>query len=343
MNAVSGDALSLSCFELRIHTLNGDLLGSARMGMDVFKNPSFPPVVSPTASPSASFSFTAAAAAATATATAAAAATQKKRETSVSPPLRLKNPKPSHPTAPPLLTRGCTVLAPPCSTWHDGVVAVTGHENGQVCFWRFQSTTPTPTTTATATATAAATAPDVKGKKSLLAIPLTVSAAQHQSQKRGSAQIQTHSAAITALKYHHTSSPSKPKDLSEKNSIGGGVDLLIGDAKGYVSVWTIQKLENFSPTELGQLPCLRPPPSRETPSLSGSSTVTALGGSVNAFVPLGAASGLLKMLGAGVIGSHSHSHSQSGHHAQHETASALSARVQEIEDLSYDDTMEEFF
>ena len=70
--------------------------------------------------------------------------------------------------------------------------------------------------------------------------------------------------------------------------------------------------------------------------------MTALGGSVNAFVPLGA-SGLLKMLGAGVIGSHSHSHSLSGHHTQHETASALSARVQEIEDLSYDDTMEEFF
>lgn len=327
MNAVSGDALSLSCFELRIHTLNGDLLGSARMGTDVFKSPSFPPIISPTASPSASFSFTAT----------AAAVAQKKRETSVSPPLRLKNPKPSHPIAPPLLTRGCTVLAPPCSTWHDGVVAVTGHENGQVCFWRFQSTAPTATSTAST--------PDVKGKKSLLAIPLTVSAAQHLSQKRGSAQIQTHSAAITVLKYHHTSSPSKPKDLSEKNSIGGGIDLLIGDAKGYVSVWTIQKLENFSPTELGQLPCLRPPPSRETPSLSGSSTVTALGGSVNAFVPLGAASGLLKMLGAGVIGSHSHSHShsQSGHHAQHETASALSARVQEIEDLSYDDTMEEFF
>ena len=317
VNAVSGDTLTLSCFELRIHTLNGDMLGSARMGMDIMKNPAFPPTFPPAFPPSmsasASFSFST-----------AAAAAQKKREAADSPSLRLRNPKPSQPSSPPLITRGCVVLAPPCSAWHDGVVAVTGHESGLVCFWRFQSTVL-----------------DVNGKKTILAIPLTLSTAQHQSQKRGSGQLQTHTGAITVLRYHHIASPAKPKDFSEKNSIGGGIDLLIGDGKGYVSVWTVQKLENFSPTELGQLPCLRPPPSRETPLLSGSGAVTALGGSVNAFVPLGA-SGLLKMLGAGVKGSHSHSHSQSSH-TQHETASALSARVQEIEDLSYEDTMEEFF
>lgn len=156
---------------------------------------------------------------------------------------------------------------------------------------------------------------------------------QQQTQKRVHTQPYTHNAPITVLRLCPVTF-TKSKDFSDKSGQGGPVDLLIGDEKGYVSVWTAMKLDHFSPAELSMMATLKPPPPRDALSSGGHTLV----GAANAFVPLSAASGLFKLLGAGVMQS-----GTSTQHRHHETASALAARIQEIEDLSNDDNMEEFF
>ena len=237
------------------------------------------------------------------------------------------------------LTWSRVVLAPPCSVWQDGIVAVTGHDNGLVCFWRLQTIQ-----TVDCTVLSRELVP------SPLYLSSTQSAAQLPSQFQTAEQVQkriqthpyTHNAPILVLKLSPIIS-GKSKDLPEKNNQSGPLDLLVGDERGYVSAWTLMKLDQFSPIELSLMTCLKPPPPRDThaPSSTSGSTST-LAGAANSFVPLGAASGLLKLLGAGVMASAGGIHTnQTQRH--HETASALAARIQEIEDLSNDDHMEQFF
>ena len=326
VNPVSGHALTLSCAELRIYSINGAVVGTAKIGTDPFKVPPFPPSLFVTP--------------------------EKYKDASNSPPRRVnstgkekekdrvKVPDSTPPLPAPPSSWGRVVVAPPCSAWLDGIVAVTGHDSGLVSFWRLQSI-----------------AGYEKSGRQLVASPLTLSAAQYSNQissvpqplshpKRKStslphthAHTHTHSSSITVLRLCPIVS-SKSKDPSEKSPLGGPVDLLIGDEKGYISAWTVLKLDHLSPLELSQIGSLKAPPSRDLPT-SNTSTSATLAGAANAFSPLGA-SGLLKLLGAGGLGS-SNAHTHTQHHNQHETASALAARIQEIEDLSNDDNMEEFF
>jgi hypothetical protein len=307
VNSLSGHTLTLSCAELRMYSINGDILGKARMGPDPSKYPPFPP----------SFFV----------------APEKMKDISDSPPRRKLTGKDSSHMCP--SSWGRVVLAPPCAGWQDGVVAVTGHDNGQVIFWRLQAV------------------PGIESsRRQLIAVPLALTAAQSaaqtpsqfqtqvQTQKRMQTHPHTHNAPITVLRLCPITS-SRPKDLYEKGTSGGPMDLLVGDEKGFVSSWTVLKLDHLSPGEIGQVATLKPPPSREVQS-SGSAVGGTLSGAANAFAPLGA-SGLMKLLGGAGLGSGSHSHAHSSHTSHHEPASVLAARIQEIEDLSNDDNMEEFF
>ena len=307
VNSLSGHTLTLSCAELRMYSINGDVLGKARMGSDPTRYPPFPPSLFVTP--------------------------DKMRDVSDSPPRRkVPGRDASHLTP---ASGGRVVLAPPCAGWQDGVVAVTGHDNGQVIFWRLQAV------------------PGVESsRRQLVAVPLALTAAQSaaqtpsqfqtqvQTQKRVQTHPHTHHAPITVLRLCPITS-SRPKDLYEKGTSGGPMDLLVGDEKGFVSSWTVLKLDHLSPAEIGQIATLKPPPSREVQS-SGSAVGGTLSGAANAFAPLGA-SGLMKLLGGAGLGSGGHSHAHSSHTSHHEPASVLAARIQEIEDLSNDDHMEEFF
>ena len=304
-----------------MYSINGDLLGCAKFGDDPMKPASSSISSSPCPSPSPSL------ASASRDCLSDATDNQSKMKKEGSH-INLSS-----------LSWSRVVLAPPCPGWQDGIVAVTGHDNGLVCFWRLQ------------------TIQTVDCKilsRELVPSPLYLSAAQSaaqlpsqfqtagQVQKRIQTHPYTHNAPIIVLKLSPIMS-AKSKDLTEKNIQSGPLDLLVGDEKGYVSAWTLMKLDQFSPVELSLMTCLKPPPPRDThaPSSTTGSTSTLVG-AANSFVPLGAASGLLKLLGAGVMASTSGIHTnQTQRH--HETASALAARIQEIEDLSNDDHMEEFF
>ena len=256
------------------------------------------------------------------------------------------------------------VLAPPCAVWHDGVVAVTGHDSGLVCFWRLQQVPLSPSGSVSgpgsnedkskSNSEGRSEGKSKSGRRQLVPYPLSLSPAQsatqmpsqfqtqQQTQKRSQTHIYTHNAPITTLRLCPIIY-SKSKDLADKISQGGPMDLLVGDEKGFVSAWTLMKLDQFSSIELSTMHSLKPPPPKEIPHTTSSSSTNVLTGGGNVFVPLGplgAASGLLKFIGATVLVSSVHS---SAPVRQHETASALAARIQEIEDLSNDDNMEEFF
>ena len=313
INAVSGHLAILSCGELRLYSINGDILGSVRFGDD----PIGPSTVLSTLSSSQPNS---------------------KMESAEIPRKRKSDGSSMNLSS---LAWGRVVLAPPCSVWQDGVVAVTGHDSGLVCFWRLQTVQ---------------TTIDEGLKRQLIPSPLYLNAAQstqqissqcqitQQSQKKVPTNSYTHNAPITVLRLNPTVC-IKSKELSDKTSQGGPFDLLVGDEKGFVSTWTLMKLDQFSPSELSLMVALKPPPPRDTPSSTLGSTSTLVG-AANSFAPLGAASGLFKLLGAsaGVItGNNNISNNQNQNQRHHETASALAARIQEIEDLSNEDHMDEFF
>jgi hypothetical protein len=150
----------------------------------------------------------------------------------------------------------------------------------------------------------------------------------------------THKAPITIIRLCPIS-VTKTRNFTDKSYQFGPLDLLVGDEQGFVSRWSLLKLDQLSQNELTNVSGLRIPPSRD---LDTSATATLVGAASAFGVPLGAA-GLLKILSTGVmVGGHQHqSNSHGSHHNHHETASALAAKIQEIEDLSNDDNTEEFF
>jgi len=119
------------------------------------------------------------------------------------------------------MTPGRVVLAPPCAEWQDGVIAVTGHEQGHVYLWKLQIQR------------------DDQVTRTLVPFPLT----------------KTHRTDITSLRLcSNDFSNKRSKDLVTKCFDSyASFDLLVGDEVGYVSRWSPSTLDQLAPSDLHEI------------------------------------------------------------------------------------------
>jgi hypothetical protein len=119
------------------------------------------------------------------------------------------------------MTPGRVVLAPPCAEWQDGVIAVTGHEQGYVYLWKLQIQR------------------DDQVTRTLVPFPLT----------------KTHRTDITSLRLcSNDFSNKRSKDLVTKCFDSyASFDLLVGDEVGYVSRWSPSTLDQLAPSDLHEI------------------------------------------------------------------------------------------
>ena len=120
------------------------------------------------------------------------------------------------------MTPGRVVLSPPCAEWQDGVVAVTGHEQGYVYLWKLSVQRDKPEVT-----------------RVLKPFPLT----------------KTHRTNITSLRLcSNEFSNKRSKDLVTRCFDSyASLDLLVGDEVGYVSRWSPTTLEQLAPSDLHEI------------------------------------------------------------------------------------------
>jgi hypothetical protein len=182
---------------------------------------------------------------------------------------------------------GRVVLSPPCAGWLDGVEAVTGHDDGEVRFWRLVYNKESLKRELLSTVLCLSPSQLVTLMPSQFLSPQGLSNASPGMVERDKISNQTHESAITTLRLCPLSSSKKDKDVMNKSTLNGPQELLIGDEQGYVSRWTVMKLDQLDLTQrdlrgLG----LKVPPYREkTPEGVAS---------VGTFPSAG---GLLKLLG----------------------------------------------
>jgi hypothetical protein len=202
-----------------------------------------------------------------------------------------------------VMTSARVVLAPPCAEWQDGVVAVTGHDNGLVYLWKKQRTCET-----------GADGKEVVGRH-LVPIQLT----------------KTHRAAITTLRLCPLVF-SKSKEIVDRSfRDAGNQDLLVGDEDGFVSRWSALRLDQVPQPDLATLFGSKYAYRDIGPAAVAN---TASGGGGMSFT----GPGLLKYFSGGA--NTTSTSVPSGHY---ETASVLAAKVQEIEECTKEETSEEYF
>lgn len=125
-------------------------------------------------------------------------------------------------SAPQMCARARCVLAPPCAEWQDGVVAVTGHEGGQVCLWRMRKTY------------SAATGSGARASLYMsYALP------------------RTHAKHITFLRLCSTAPAGSRRDMISRSYEDASLlELLVGDYDGHVSRWSTTRLDALPADEL---------------------------------------------------------------------------------------------
>jgi len=124
------------------------------------------------------------------------------------------------------MTPARVVLAPPCAEWQDGVVAVTGHDNGFIYLWKVKTNSVGGHDEETGT----------HGKLVRTLVP--------------TAPVKTHRGNITSLRLCPTIF-TKSKEIVERSfDDAGSLDLLVGDADGFVSRWTALRLEQLPQADL---------------------------------------------------------------------------------------------
>jgi hypothetical protein len=131
-------------------------------------------------------------------------------------------------------TRGKVVSCPPCADWQDGVVAITGHESGNVHLWKLR------TEITNEVSNPDAPVADLKLTTKIIRrlIPHTLS--------------KTHRAPISAIKLCPISGVGgRIKEGVEKvfDDVNA-CELIVGDTDGYVSRWTNQRLDILPSSEL---------------------------------------------------------------------------------------------
>lgn len=139
-----------------------------------------------------------------------------------------------------LPSRGTCAIANPCPEWIDGIVAITGHEGGQLILWKMHSIFIEGTNKESVSTTdKSITCISLQRKLIITHIPPRV-----------------HKSPITCLRLIPISKAlTKIKDfVTDKNTSSDEnnylYDLFAGDMDGYVSRWTTQRLDQLSQQDL---------------------------------------------------------------------------------------------
>lgn len=147
------------------------------------------------------------------------------------------------------------VIATPTAEWQDGVVAVTGHEGGHVYLWRLHNLSspknvslselyPEDFDAAHYSFSASEAELESSPERLSIASQLYIS----------STPTKVHRSNITVLRLCSSagSNTNRTKDLVAKSveECGRAVDLLVGDADGFVSRWTPQRLDQLPTSDL---------------------------------------------------------------------------------------------
>jgi WD40 repeat protein len=116
------------------------------------------------------------------------------------------------------------VLCPPSGSWQDGIVAVTGHENGHVFLWKLKISI----------------SEDEEGHRRVVRELVSFSLTK------------VHRADITVLRLCPSATSKSPHVITRVFNGDCAYELVVGDADGAGSRWAPGKLEQLSPSELQQ-------------------------------------------------------------------------------------------
>lgn len=129
-------------------------------------------------------------------------------------------------------SRPKVVLAPPCADWQDGIVAVTGHESGYIFLWRLIVEIPKQI--------------EPTSSKGLSNFRLKRNLVPYST-------LRTHKADITVLRLCHWNIPRLRPLINRHFEGENGLELLVGDADGYVSRWDTGKIDQMTQGEISAL------------------------------------------------------------------------------------------
>jgi WD40 repeat protein len=128
---------------------------------------------------------------------------------------------------------GTVAVAPPCGEWQYSVMAVTGHQHGNVYLWKFELQS--------SLTSGSSYTSRVGGSRKLSAVCLLD---------------KVHSADISALRLCPANGTATQKNrgpIRKAYEESRHLDLLVGDAEGYLSRWSVARLEQLSQKELMSL------------------------------------------------------------------------------------------
>lgn len=159
------------------------------------------------------------------------------------------------------LSQPCVVLATPCGAWQDGVVLVTGHKEGYLYLWKLskpvldtdEECVINNTSSGTARGKSAPVTYESILDRKVQPYVTTTNQAKFRELYISAVPVKIHKSNITVLKLC-SAAPSKGKETIAKSvEESRSLDLLVGDADGFVSRWTPLKLDTLATSDLVQV------------------------------------------------------------------------------------------
>lgn len=150
------------------------------------------------------------------------------------------------------LSPPCVVLATPCGAWQDGVVLVTGHKDGYLYLWKLSKPVQEGAEEA-AKKQAKPVSTEALLERKVQPYVTTHNRAKFRELYIAAVPVKIHKANITVLKLCSTV-PGRGKDSVAKTvEESRALELLVGDADGFVSRWAPLKLDTLASSDLMQV------------------------------------------------------------------------------------------
>lgn len=172
------------------------------------------------------------------------------------------------------LSPPCVVLATPCGAWQDGVVLVTGHKDGYLYLWKLSkpvldseeegegeedeecvlnnNNTSSPTVVPRKGSPVPVTYESILDRK----VQPYVTTTNHSKFRElfiSAVPVKIHKANITVLKLCSAVANKGKETIAKSVEESRSLDVLVGDADGFVSRWTPLKLDSLATSDLMQV------------------------------------------------------------------------------------------
>lgn len=153
---------------------------------------------------------------------------------------------------------GKVVVAPPCADWQDGVVAVTGHRDGYVLLWKLKNVPVTnksaiPSTPSTSNFSTGSESGQSSPSKNTSKLSVVTSPTPVLKMLVAYPLSKGHRSDIVALRLASFAT-GKSKDLVDRCfEDAGNFELIVADSEGYISRWATPKLDTLNSYELSSI------------------------------------------------------------------------------------------